>query len=146
MATLMYNRGLKELQDGTIDFLNDTIKVMAVGSGYTPNKDHDFIDMGGANDPVDARISGTTDQTLAGKAITEDDTNDRAVYDANDIAYTAVTTGQTITHLLVYKSTGVDTTSVLIAAIAVSQATNGGDINVAWAAAASGGLFYVASA
>jgi len=59
MATIIYNRAKKEIMDGTIDLLVDTIKAMLVTSVYTPNPDHDFVDAGGASDPADAELTGT---------------------------------------------------------------------------------------
>ena len=38
---------------------------------------------GGAADPVDARLTGTTDQTLGGRTIGVDLANDLAYFDAN---------------------------------------------------------------
>lgn len=143
----IYNYGKLGILDGTIALGSgaggDTIKVMAVNSTYTFSADHQYIDMGGASDPVDCRIGNTTDQTLANKAQAVDLTNDRAYFDADDISYAAPTSGQTIEGLIVYKDTGTATTSPLIAYFDVSQLCNGGQINVAWAAPASGGLFYI---
>ena len=49
MASFMYNRAKKELLDGTVDLVADTIKVMLVTSSYVADKDHDFVDEAGAN-------------------------------------------------------------------------------------------------
>ena len=58
MADLIYNRAKKEILDGTIDLVSDTIKVMLVTSSYVANVDNDLVDEGGANDPIDHELSG----------------------------------------------------------------------------------------
>lgn len=135
MANIIYNRAKKEIADGTIDLVVDDIQVMLVTSTYVPNADHDFIDAGGASDPVDAELAGTgyTRKSLTTKAIAEDDVNDRAEYDADDVTWTAINAG-TADALIVFKNTGVDTTSVLIAFIdsGFPVTTNGGDLTVQW--------------
>lgn len=145
MANLVYNRGKKIILDSTCDLVADTIKAMLVNSTYSPNADDNFIDTGGASDPVDARLTGTTDQTLAGKSVTEDDTNDFSYFDANDVVFTAVTTGQTAVGVVLYKDTGTPTTSPLLAYFDITDTpTNGGDITIAWATVANGGVLKLA--
>ena len=99
MANFVYNSAAKEIMDGTIDLLNDTVKIMLVTTGYTANKDHDFVDEGGANDPVDHELSannytggygGAGRKTLASKAIAVDDANDRAKFDCANITWTSL--------------------------------------------------------
>ena len=115
---------------------------MLVASGYTPNADHQFIDEGGANDAVDHRISGTTDQTIGSKAIGKDTTNDFAYFDGADVLFTAVPGGATVAAGIVYKDTGTPTTSKLIVYHDLTDtATNGGDITIQFATVANGGIF-----
>lgn len=140
MANLSYNEGIESIIDRNIDLLADTIKIALVSSTYTPNKDDQFIDTGGASDVVDARIG--TDQTLGTKAIGKDTTSDFAYFDAADPTWTAVAGGSTIAGAVVYKDTGTPTTSKTIVYIDLTDtATNGGDITVQFAAPASGGIF-----
>lgn len=139
MANLNYNEGIESLLDRNIDFAADTIKSMLASSVYTPNKDNQFIDTGGASDPVDARIG--TDQTLGSKVILKDTTNDFVYLDAADPTYTAVAGGSTVATVEVYKDTGTPTTSKLITSLDVTDtATNGGDITVQFATPANGGV------
>jgi hypothetical protein len=141
MASIMYNEGNQSLIDGDIDFVNDTIKAMLVSATYTPNKDDQFIDTGGASDAVDARLTGTTDQALANKVIGKDTTNDFAYLDADDVTFSAVTTGQTAVGVVIYKDTGTPTTSKLIAYLDITDTpTNGGDIGITFALPANGGI------
>jgi len=125
---------------GAIAFLSDTIKVAICTATYTPDADHEFIDAGGASDVVDARLSGTTDQTLANKVIGKDNTGDFAYIDADDVVFTAVPAGTAAARVVVYKDTGTPTTSPIIASLDVAVTPNGGNITVQFAAPASGGI------
>lgn len=146
MANIWYNRGKKEVMDGTIDLVNDTIKVMLVTSGYTPNADHDFVDDGvsgasarpGQNELTgtgyQAGFGGTGRKTLGTKAVTEDDANDRAEFGAANLTWSAIDAG-TAAAAIVYKHLTNDGASVLIAFIDTGgfpKVTNGGDLNVNW--------------
>ena len=142
MANVFYNEGATSIVNRNIDLIADTIKLMLVNSVYTPNPDHDFIDEGGANDAVDARISGTTDQTLGSKVIGKDDTGDFTYFDAADATFTSVPGGSTVVACIAYKDTGTSTTSKMICYLDVTDtATNGGNITIQFAAPASGGVF-----
>jgi hypothetical protein len=58
------------------------------------------------------------------------------VANAANVTYTAVTAGSTVTYLAIYKDTGSNSTSPLIALIDTATglpvSTNGGDITVSW--------------
>lgn len=147
MANVMYNEGKLALLAGAssgINFATDTIKAMAVGSGYSPNADDVFIDAGGASDPVDARTAGTTDQTLASKVLGKDTTGDFAYLDANDVVFSAVPAGPAIEGVVIYKDTGTPTTSKMICYLDISVTPNGGDITIQFAAPASGAIVKMA--
>lgn len=139
MANLNYNEGILSIINRNIDFAADTIKAMLVSSTYTPNKDDQFIDAGGASDAVDARIG--TDQTLGSKAIAKDTASDFVYLDAADPTWTAVAGGSTVAGAVVYKDTGTPTTSKSITYLDLTDtATNGGDITVQFATPANGGI------
>lgn len=146
MANMMFNEAAESILDGTIVLASDTIKYMLVKSGYVPDKDNQFIDEGGANDPVDHRVTGTTDQTLGSKVTGKDLTGDFAYFDAADVTFTAVGSGETVAGGLAYKDTGTPTTSRLICYHDLPDTpTNGGDITVQFATPANGGLFKLAT-
>ena len=146
MANGFYNEAAESILDGTIVLASDTIKYMLVKSGYTFDKDHQFIDEGGANDPVDHRVTGTTDQTLGSKATGKDNTGDFAYFDAADPVFTAVPSGETVAAGIVYKDTGTPTTSRLICYHDLPDTpTNGGDITIQFATPANGGIFKLAT-
>lgn len=144
MANAYYNRGKKQILSGEIDLTNDTIQVMLVTSGYTHNPDHNFVDDGSANDPASHEVSGTNYTTgfsgtgrksLANKATTQDDTNDRGEFDNTvDTTWSAVN-GFTANAAIIYKRGTADTDSVLIAYIDTGGfpvTANGGDITIQW--------------
>lgn len=114
MASVIYNSFKKFIMDGSIDLENDTIKVALVTSSYTPDIDaHDYF-----ND-ITNEVSGTGytagGATLANKTVTQDNTDDKGVFDADDVTWTNSTI--TARGAVIYKSTGMDTTSHLIAYI-----------------------------
>lgn len=113
-----------------VDMNSDTIKVMLRDS-YT-------IDL--VNDKYVSDLSTGTEIARSGALTSPTVVN--GTFDAADITVTAVPTGHTVTHLILFKDTGVDTTSTLIAVIdhdqaaaPLSQATNGSDILVSFDAA-----------
>lgn len=114
MASGAYNSFKKALFDRTINLTGDTIRVALLTSAYTPNFDHDFFD------DVNAHEASGTGYTAGGVAlssrnITQDNTNDRAIFDAADASWPAATI--TARYGVIYKSTGTAATSPLIALI-----------------------------
>jgi len=138
--SFVYNKAAEELNNGTIDLLNDTIKTMLVTSQYTAARTDLVVDAGGANDPVDAEINvtgytrgwgGAGRKDLTGKGVVVDQAGNRAEFSAGNLTWTALGTGATIAAMLIIKE-GVsnDTTSRLIAYLDVTNTpTNGGDIS-----------------
>ncbi len=103
MASFVYNSAKVAMIDGTIDLDTDTINVLLVTSSYTPNKDtHDF------RDDVTNEVVGTGYTTggkaLVNKTVTQDNTNDRAKFDADDLAWTSATI--TARAAVLYKARG----------------------------------------
>jgi hypothetical protein len=144
MADFFYNLAKKMLHDATLDLTSDVIQVMLVTSSYVANPDHDFVDEAGTDDPIDHELSGTGytggwggsgRKTLASIAITEDDANDRAKFDAADVAWTALgPAGTAAAALLIRKGTSDDTDALLIAHFDTGfpVITNGSDVTLAW--------------
>ncbi len=139
MPSFVYNLAAKELADGTINLLTDTIKTMLVTSQYSAARTDTVVDGGGANDPVDAEINvtgytrgwgGAGRKALASKTIVVDQANNRAEFSAGNLTWSTLGTGATIAAMIVVKEGGSnDTTSRLIAYLDVTDTpTNGGDI------------------
>jgi hypothetical protein len=112
------------LLGGDIDLLNDTIKVVAIDTAdYTYNSAHDFL-----NDVAAGSRIATA--TLASKTISG------GVFDAADVTFTSVT-GDPFEALILYKDTGVESTSPLIAYldsgfVGLPFTPSGGDITLGW--------------
>jgi hypothetical protein len=105
MSTFLYDHGRQAFLEGTIAWLTDNIKVALVTSGYTPNQATDqFLAIVTSGNIV------VTSANLATK------TSTAGVADADDFTLTAVS-GSAIVALVVYKDTGSDATSPLIAYI-----------------------------
>lgn len=125
MANVFYPEAKDAILSGSIDLLNDDIRVVLVDlADYTYNAAHDFLD----DVPVAARVS--TSPALANKTVSA------GVFDADDTTFSAVS-GDVSEALIVYKHTGVDGTAQLIAFLdtgvtGLPVTPNGGDINVAW--------------
>ena len=124
MANALYGRGKQKMLEGSIDFITDTINCVLVDlDDYTPviNAD-EFLD----DIPAGARIATAT---LAGKDVS------LGVFDANNVTFSAVS-GDASEALVIYKNTGVDSTSSLIALIDTATGLpitpSGGDIVVTW--------------
>lgn len=111
MADVIYNAFKKNIANGTIDLDTDTIKVMLVTSAYTPDQDaHEF------KSEVTNEISGTGyvagGQALSNKAVSQDNINNKSIFDADDVTWTASTI--TARGAVLYKDTGNPATSPLI--------------------------------
>lgn len=128
MANSLYDKGREGFLDGSIDWDTDNIKVVACDATYTPNLATDtFL----SDIPAGGQIKFSGN--LASKTVAA------GVADAADVTLSAVPAGKTVNRFVVYKDTGVSTTSRLIASIdtlsgggAVSISTSGGDITIVW--------------
>jgi hypothetical protein len=146
MASRFYGKFLQSGFDNGVTKINlasggDTIKVALVTSSYTPNFDaHDFFD------DVTNEITGTGytagGATLGSQTITLDTTNDRLVFDAADTSWATATLSAR--GAVVYKSTGVASTSPLIAYIdfTTDRTSDGGTFLITWHANGIGYLTY----
>jgi hypothetical protein len=103
MASAIYNSFKRDIANGSIDLDTDTIKVMLVTSSYSPN-----IDSHDKRDDVTNEVSGTGysagGATLANKSVTVDNTNDRALFDADNVVWS--TASITARGAVLYKSRG----------------------------------------
>lgn len=125
MANTLYDYARQRFLEAQLNWTADTIKVILVDTGaYTPNTaTHQYLsDVSGS-----ARIAGPV--TLTSKSTTG------GAADAADCTFTAVT-GASIEAIIIYKDTGTESTSPLIAYIDTATGLpitpNGGDIIVTW--------------
>lgn len=127
MSNTIYPKGREGFAGGDVAWDSDTIKLVAVDSGYVYDAAHDFLaDVGAA-----ARVA--TSSAFTGKSITN------GVLDADDVTLSALPAGDTITAIVVYQDTGNEATSRLLLffdtksdTTAISVATNGGDVVITW--------------
>ena len=125
MANTLYDSARQGFLEAQINWLTDTIKVLLVDAGaYTPNvSTHHFL----ADIQVSSRIAGPV--TLTSKTTTG------GAADAADVTFTSVS-GASIEMIIIYKDTGTEATSPLIAMIDTATGLpitpNGGDIIVTW--------------
>lgn len=125
MANTLYDFARQRFLEAQINWMTDTIKVVLVStSAYTPQTGvHQYLsDISGS-----ARV--TTPVTLASKATTG------GAADASDATFTSVS-GATINAIVIYRDTGTESTSPLIAyidtATGLPLTPNGGDVIITW--------------
>jgi hypothetical protein len=125
MANTLYDNARQLFLEGQINWLTDTVKCLLVDTGaYTPQTaTHKFV----SDIPTSSRIAGPV--TLTAKTTTG------GAADAADCTFTSVS-GASIEAIVLYKDTGVESTSPLMAYIDTATGLpitpNGGDIIATW--------------
>ena len=125
MANALYNKGREGFLDGNIDWDTDDIRCILIDTAdYTVDlATHDNLD----DVPAIARVA--TSGAFTGKTVTD------GVADAADVTLSSVT-GDTCEAIVIYKHTGTESTSRLIAyidtATGLPVTPNGGDITIQW--------------
>lgn len=128
----IYNNFKEILMEGAIDLVNDAIKVALV-TGYTIDVDaHEHWDDVAANEESGTGYTAGG-ETLANPTVTQDDTDDEGVFDADDVTWSGLDVG-TPSHAIIYKDSGTPATSPLIAAVELGVASNGQDYTIQWGA------------
>lgn len=128
MASFIYPSAREAFLNGDLDWAADTIKLLLVEATYAPTSSttHDFLD----DIPSGDRVSGSVSSAFSSKTATG------GTADAADVVLTAVPAGTAATALVIYKDTGSEATSRLIAYIdsysGLPITPNGGDITVTW--------------
>lgn len=123
MANSLYNFGRQSFLDGTVNWMTDTIQVSLVVNSYSPNlgSDQYLSDIGNNIIATQTLLSKTSANGTAG---------------GGNMIFPAVMTGFNVFYLVIFKSTGVDSTSPLIALIDTASGlpitTTGADINIIW--------------
>lgn len=130
MSSGIYNRMKYNLAKKLVDLSTDSIKVMLLNNSHAFNPDHNVKTDINANE-----ISGTgytaDGAALASLTVTQDDTNDKMVFDAADTAWTTAT-------FSAYHAVLIDVTvsNNLIASIDFGgvKTVTGGTFTIQWAA------------
>lgn len=141
-----FQSGVMKCMDGTIALLTDTIKVYAVKSSYTPNRDHDFVgdttEITGVSGYTGG-FGGAGRKTLASKTLTVTDASDLFAFDAADVAFGALGTGDTIGGFVITKEITNDAASPIVAFNGITNTpTNGASVTLQFDAA---GIFTITS-
>lgn len=91
MASLIYNSFKRDIANGSIDLDTDTIGVLLVTAAYTPDQDLHTkrSDVTGEVAAGGGYTAGGRD--LANKTVTVDNTNNRAIFDADDLVWANAT-------------------------------------------------------
>ena len=125
MSNALYDKGREGFLDGSIDWDTNTIKIMLIDEA------DDTIDLA-VDDNLDDRAGASrvaTSSGLGSKTVTA------GVADAADVTFSAVT-GDVSESIDIFKDTGTESTSRLIAnidtATGLPVTPNGGDITVTW--------------
>lgn len=125
MANSLYAKARQRFLEGAINWGTDTIQALLIDTGaYTVDlATHEFL----SDVAAGARIAGP--MTLTSKTSTD------GAADAADVTFATVT-GASIEAVILYKDTGTEATSPLIAYIDIASGLpvtpNSGDINVVW--------------
>ena len=131
MADIIWNAFKANIMNGGIDLDTDDIKVALVTSTFSPNQDteEDFAD-------VTNEVTGTgytaDGASLANDAVTQDNTDNEGVYDADDVTWSSSTI--TARGAVVYYDSTVAATSLLICYLdfGSDQTSTAGDFTIAW--------------
>lgn len=132
MANVAFNKGKYRILEQYVNGGSaKTFKVMFMDPSYTVDIDtHHYV-----SDISASRASGSTDQTLANISLSEDDTNNRAEFDADDVSVVSETIAGGTDQMVLYESTGVDSTSPLLFKIDITEGTLtpiNGTLTITW--------------
>ena len=103
MPNAIFNSFKRDIANGSINLATDAVKIMLVGSAYTPN-----IDTHTKRSDVTNEVSGAGytagGVALVNKAVTMNTTSDKGVFDADDITLSNATI--TARGAVLYKARG----------------------------------------
>lgn len=103
MPNAIFNSFKRDIANGSINLATDAVKIMLVGSTYTPN-----IDTHAKRSDVTNEVSGAGytagGVALVNKAVTMNTTSDKGVFDADDITLSNATI--TARGAVLYKARG----------------------------------------
>lgn len=128
MSHVVYNRGKFRILNRTAV---TTYKALLAQPAYSANADHNFVS------EVTNELTGGTyvRKTLASVTVTEDDTNDRALFTSDAVTWTALATvaaAQQAGWFVIFEDLGgADTANPLIVALDLTDfTTDGNDLTV----------------
>jgi hypothetical protein len=141
VADTVYNRGKYLLTSGGVVWGTTDVRALLIkttDNGALPSTawDVDLNDVAALLNVANIdELSGTgyVRKTLAGMVVTEDDTGNQAILDANDVTWSGIDAG-TARAIVVYKYNAADASAELISIHDTNfpKVTNGGDLTVQW--------------
>ena len=131
----VFNEAITSIGKCEINYLTDTVVVLLLTDAPDIDADTYLADLTG-----EVTGGGYVRKTLASKTITTDDTNDRAIFDAADVQWTALTA--VFRYIVVAQSTGVAATSRCITTIDTgsTQTIDAGTYDISWP---TSGVFFI---
>jgi len=111
MPNLVYNTFKSSVLKGAIDFETDDISVVLVTSAYTPDVVN-HVYYSDINNEVTGSGYTAGGETLQNGTVVTDNTDDEAVYDADNVTWSSSTL--TARGAIIFKDTGSASTSLLI--------------------------------
>lgn len=135
MADVIYNRFLMGIFGADYDLAEagDDVKAALTTSAYVPNIDT-HLDFGDVTNQLSGTGYTANGESLGVQTVTQDDTDNEGVFDANDVTWTAIDAG-TADSATLHSWTGTAGTSLLICNIDTGGfpiVTNGGDLTIQW--------------
>lgn len=141
MASLWTNKGVFLVMSGQLDLDSAAgLKHVLFQSSLTPNQDDNFMSAVSAHE---CSVSGYTGgfngagrKALGSKTVTEDDTNNKGVFDAADPSAYTLAAGNTLRHsgIILEVTTDADSPVICYLDYGADKVTNGGDLTVQFAA------------
>ena len=107
---LIYPRGFQAINSAWTTGVIRALLVRSTSS-YTPDIDHDFLDDFTGGGGVEISVASYSRKTLGSAAKAWDATKDQYEYDAADIAFGSLESGQTVKAVLYYRQIGGDDTT-----------------------------------
>jgi hypothetical protein len=142
MVQTVYNKALFDLLNADLDFnLPDDIRVLLLEAATDVNPDDTTVSavLGRAGTTELTSTGYTrTDGTLTGEGTTQDDTNDRAEFDATDATFSTVSqaASEVVDSYLIFRWVTTDADSIPImhddTATGLPLTPNGSDIQITW--------------
>lgn len=138
MAVVKYNRAMRDIFKGDLDFDVDVLHVLLLESATDLDPDDaDVATVLARAGTTEATHTGYSRQTPASPTVSQDDTNDQAEVDAADITFSSIANdgGGTLKGMLVFKFVTNDAGSTPIAFIDTGGfpiTPSGIDITCAW--------------
>lgn len=129
MASGVYNRFKAGVMKKSYDMINDDIKVALLANTYTFNSDHNVF-----ADVSTHEISGTGytagGVSLTNKTVTQNDTSDKGVFDADDVTWTNATI--TARYAVIYNNTLTNKDLVGVVDFGGDVSVTNGNLTIQW--------------